>query len=102
MKPAKHDLQFIEAYRNPRKRTTRLKRLYFNRLLSKLSAYLVLLVLIINGAQRLVSENEDIWSQVMLAALLAMFFTISLNADMEIKVLLTASDQEQSKSRDDA
>jgi len=102
MKPAKHDLQFIEAYRSPRKRTTRLKSLYFNRLLSKLSAYFVLLVLIINGAQRLVSENEDIWSQVMLAALLAMFFTISLNADMEIKVLLTASDQEQSKSRDDA
>jgi hypothetical protein len=94
MKPAKHDLQFIEAYRDPRKRTTRLKRLYFNRLFSMLTCYFVVLTLLINNTLGLVLAHEDIWSQVMLAALVAMLFAISLNADMQIKVLLTASDQD--------
>jgi hypothetical protein len=102
MKPAKHDLEFIESFRDPRKRTTRLKRLYFNRLFSRLAGYLILLSLLTNSVQRLVAENEEMWTQVMLAALLPMLFAISLHADMQIKVLLTATDQEQSKSREDA
>ena len=59
MKPAKHDIEFVEAFRDEQKRNAKLKRLYLDRLLSRMAGYLAVFMLVTDFVIKHGFENEQ-------------------------------------------